>query len=143
LADDGHADIVSVRVDCAADIALDYLSDPGTLDKWALGMGETEVLGPNLVKGSYSGDGSDIYALIEKQENFGAIYYFLGNQLGQLTPRIMIRVVAGKDLDAPADSCVVSMIAWRLDSMDDTRWQDLVSHHEEEILLIKNLIEAR
>jgi hypothetical protein len=35
------------------------------------------------------------------------------------------------------------MIAWRLDSMDDTRWQDLVSHHEEEILLIKDLIEAR
>ena len=50
--------------------------------------------------------------------------------------------MAGEYLDGGADTCVVSMLAWRSAAWDDTRWQALVEAHEAEILQLKDLIEA-
>ncbi len=54
----------------------------------------------------------------------------------------MVRIVSGDVLEGDPRTCVVSLIAWRQETMDDDRWAGLKSGHEREILTIKRLIEA-
>jgi hypothetical protein len=37
-------------------------------------------------------------------------------------------------------SCVVSLVAWRVASMDQARWERLIACHEVEVLLIQALL---
>ena len=141
-ADDGHAHITSTRIDRPATRALAFLTDAHNLASWALTRGEVEILRSDLVKGVATGDGSDVYVRIHNPQASNAVYYHVGSNPDDLAPRIVVQVMAGEYLDGGADTCVVSMLAWRSAAWDDTRWQALVDAHEAEILQLKDLIEA-
>jgi hypothetical protein len=141
-ADDGHAHITSSRVARPAADALAFLTNPGNLALWALTKGDVEILGPDLVKGVATGDGSDVFVRIHNPENSNAVYYHVGGDPDQLAPRIMVQVMAGSHIDTIDECCVVSMLAWRSANWDDARWTALVEAHETEIHQIKDLIEA-
>jgi hypothetical protein len=141
-ADDGHAHITSARVERSAASAIAYLTDPANLAAWALTRGEIEILGPDMVKGIATGDGSDVFVRIHNPENSDAVYYHVGSNPDHLAPRIMIQVMNGAHVDTHDNCCVVSMLAWRSADWDDTRWQALVDAHEVEIGQIKGLIEG-
>ena len=40
------------------------------------------------------------------------------------------------------ESCVVSLIAWRQQTMDHARWEGLKAGHESEVRELKRLIES-
>ena len=141
-ADDGHAHITSARVARPAGDALAFLSNPENLKQWALTRGDVEILGPDLVKGVATGDGSDVYVRIQQPAGSDAVYYRVGDDPDNLAPRIMVQVMAGPHIDADENQCVVSMLAWRSAAWDDARWAALVEAHEAEIHVIKNLIEG-
>lgn len=140
--DDGHAHICSVAIDRPAASAMSFLADPEKLSSWAAGMGETTVHPGGAIEGAFPGTGVPIWARIDADPGRGTILYHLGPDPDSLVPRIMVRVVPGDDLDGDPQSCVVSLVAWRLASMDDARWEGLKSGHEREILDLKRLIES-
>ena len=140
--DDGYAHICSIRIACPAETVLAFLSAPERLSSWAMGMGRVEIHEDGLVEGAFPDSGEPIWARIDADPNRNAIHYHLGPEPSSLTPRIEIRIVPGPVLQTDAGSCVVSMIAWRQNGMDDIRWRSLKSGHEAEILEIKRLIET-
>ena len=132
--------ITSARIARPAADVMAYLVNPENFGEWQDGMRQTEIIGPRSVKG-VTVSGKPAFAEIHDQPDEGAIFFHLGSDPADLTPRIMMRIVDGDHLDASPQECVVSMIAWRLDSMDDKRWRGLIDTHEAEIVGLKKLIE--
>ena len=140
--DDGYAHICSIRIDRPAETVLAFLGAPERLSSWAAGMGRARVHEDGLVEGAFPDSGEPIWARIDADRDRNTIHYHLGPEPSSLAPRIEIRVVPGAVLQSDAGSCVVSMIAWRQEGMDDARWRSLKSGHETEILEIRKLVEA-
>ncbi|MCY4453540.1 MAG: hypothetical protein OXC01_16490 [Immundisolibacterales bacterium] len=140
--DDGRAHICSIGIDRPAEAAMAFLASPQDLSLWAVGMGETTVHPDGAIEGAIPGTSQPIWARIDPDRNRATIHYHLGPDRDSLVPRIMVRVVPGHALEADPRSCVVSLVAWRLETMDDARWETLKAGHESEIRVIKRLIES-
>ena len=142
MVDDGFAHICSVRVDRPAGDAMAFLQAPENLASWAAGLGDATVHPDGLIEGAFPETKRPIWARIDADPARFTICFHVGPDRNALVPRIMIRIVSGDDLDGDARTCVVSLVAWRLETMDDARWEGLKSGHEREILVVKRLIEA-
>ncbi len=140
--DDGHAHICSVVIARSAAAAMSFLADPEKLSTWAVGMGETTVHADGTIKGAFPETKQPIWARIDADPGRGTILYHLGSDPDALVPRIMVRVVPGSVLGSGPESCVVSLVAWRQEAMDDARWEGIKSGHESEILDLKQLVES-
>lgn len=140
--DDGRAHICSVAVDCPAGVAMAFLSAPENLASWAAGMGEARVHTDGLIEGAFPDTKQPIWARIDADPDRCTICFHVGPDRNSLVPRIMIRVIPGDVLDGDSQTCLVSLIAWRQETMDDARWEGLKSGHEREILTVKRLIEV-
>ena len=140
--DDGWAHVCSVGIDRPAAAAMAFLADPERLSSWAVGMGETTVHADGLIEGAFPGTKQPIWARIDADPARSTIHYHLGPDPGSLAPRIMVRVVPGSVLESDPRACVVSLIAWRQEGMDDARWEGLKSGHEREIREIRRLVES-
>ena len=140
--DDGRAHICSARIDCPAGAAMAFLQAPENLSSWAVGLGETTIHADGTIEGAFPDTKQPIWARIDADSGRATIHYHLGPDLDSLVPRIIARVVPGDVLEGDPQSCVVSLIAWRQESMDDVRWEGLKSGHESEIREIKRLIES-
>lgn len=119
-----------------------FLADPERLSSWAVGMGETTVHADDLIEGAFPGTKEPIWARIDADPGRSTVHYHLGPDPDSLAPRIMIRVVPGNVLEGDPRACVVSLIAWRQEGMDDARWEGLKSGHEREIREIRRLVES-
>ena len=119
-----------------------FLRAPENLASWAVGMGEVRVHADGLVEGAFPETKRPIWARIDADMGRGTICFHVGPDRDSLVPRIMVRVVPGDVLDGDSLTCVVSLIAWRQETMDDARWAGLKSGHEREVLTIKRLIEG-
>ena len=142
MVDDGLAHICSVAVDRPAADAMAFLRAPGNLASWAVGLGEATVHPDGLIEGAFPETKRPIWARVDADPGRGTICFHVGPRRNALVPRIMIRVVPGDVLDGDPRTCVVSLVAWRLETMDDARWAGLESGHEREVLTIKRLIEG-
>ena len=140
--DDGLAHICSVAIDRPAAEAMVFLTDPEKLSSWAVGMGETTVHPDGTIEGAFPATGQPIRARIDADRERSTIHYHLGPDPDSLVPRIMVRVVPGDVLDGNPGSCVVSLVAWRQQTMDDPRWESLKAGHESEVRELKRLIES-
>ena len=140
--DDGLAHICSVAVDRPAASAMAFLADPEKLASWAVGMGETTVHPDGTIEGAFPETGQPIWARIDADPVRSTIHYQLGPDPESLVARIMVRVVPGNVLDGDPGSCVVSLAAWRQQTMNDARWEGLKAGHESEILEIRRLVES-
>jgi hypothetical protein len=83
-----------------------------------------------------------VWARIEAIPSVGMISYHVGSMPDALQPRIMAKVVPGETLGRPAGSSLISLLAWRDASMDDSRWQQLRDCHRVELRMIRNLLQA-
>lgn len=140
--DDGRAHICSAGVDCPAAVAMAFLGAPENLASWAAGMGEARVHADGWIEGTFPETKRPIWARIDADPERCTICFHVGPDRNSFAPRIMVRVVPGGVLDGDPRTCVVSLIAWRQETMDDARWDGLRSGHEREVLTIKRLIEA-
>ncbi len=138
---DAHAHICSTRVSRSTEEVIAFLSAAEKLPLWAVGLGETRLHAGGLIEGTFPDSGLPIWARIDPDPVRGTIHYYLGNRPDDLVPRIMICVVPPRVLRSSDSSCVVSMVAWRQDDMDDLRWRSLCYGHESEIIEIRRLIE--
>lgn len=129
-------------VECAvpAERAFAFLCDGAMLGRWAFGCWQAEPRENGLVVGRSLFHGGETWARAVGDPRLLSVDYHVGASPDALVPRIMARVVPGPVVGRGADVCLVSLIAWRDQGMDDARWHRLVACHEVEILLIQALL---
>jgi hypothetical protein len=137
----GHMTTRHVRA--PAEVAFRYLCDPIALGRWSLGCFET-VPESGGASGLYTGrsliDGGQGWFRIDPDPDRLLVDYLVGRP-ERLVRRISARVVPGAELDLPASTCLVSLIAWRSAATSDEGWERTKALHEAEIFLIAGQIE--
>jgi hypothetical protein len=122
--------------------AFAHLATPEGMARWCLGLFETRTAPGGLVTGRSLFDGSVGWARLECDPDRWAVTYWLGADPSALAPRIEARVTPGPVLGHAPDTVMVSMWAWRPQSMSDERWGRLAAAHEAEIELIRAQLES-
>ena len=138
----GQSHMTSVVIDITADTAFAYLSNPSNLQHWSFGTWETRELKDDLIEGVSLFDGSKVLVSIDADSQRYSIDFLLGSDSETLVPRISARTVPGTHVGLAQDQCVLSLIAWRTEEMNDMRWRRLVASHELEVMLIKARLES-
>ena len=137
---DQYAHICSTRVECPVKNIEEFLTSPQKLNQWAVGMGATVVREDGLIEGHSEATGKSIFARIDLDPVHHTIYYHLGDAPECLVPRIVIQIKSGDIIESGDGTNVISMTAWRQDTMTDERWKRLKTLHENEIKEVKRLI---
>ncbi|WP_089939214.1 hypothetical protein [Candidatus Entotheonella palauensis] len=137
------ADCASILCDRPAPVVFAFMQDGLKLGQWALGCWNTVEAQPGLYRGTSIIDQQETWVRIEAMPSVWMISYHVGSTPDALQPRIMAKVVPGETLGHPADSSVLSLLAWRDTSMDDDRWQQLRECHRVELRIIRNLLRTQ
>lgn len=129
---------------CTASVpaALAHLSSVAGMRRWNLGLWNCRETEPGLYTGESLFDGARGWLRVQADPARGLVDYLVGPDPERLAPRIRASVQAGDTLGHGADSCVVSLQAWRTADMSDARWQRLAQTHETEIELICSQLES-
>jgi hypothetical protein len=139
------SDVLShcVTAECSvpAARALTFLADGVALGRWALGCWHAEPRGDGLFAGRSLFDGAEVWVRPVTDTRLGIVDYHVGAGPDVLVPRIMARVVPGAAVGRGAQTCLVSLLAWRAAGMDAEHWARLVAAHCVEIVLIRALLE--
>jgi hypothetical protein len=143
-----HSYCVSAHCTAPAEIALDFLADGLALGGWALGSFATELIDDRgTVRGVTLDTHDETFVRPVLHRGQGIVVYEVAYgenvDLDQMTPWIWAIVQPGDRLGFSSDSCVISMVAWRLEGMSDEAWQHICVYHDTEILLIKGQVERR
>ena len=138
--DIGHS--ISAWLDVSAASAYAFLIDPRALSRWSLGCMDLEDIGGGVFRGRSLFDGSPGWLSIDADPLRLMVDYHVGTAT-ERQPRIAARVTPGPVCGHSANSCIVTLWAWRSATMSDERWHRLCATHEAEIWLIKAQVEAR
>ena len=141
VSEDRHCHSASVEVAAPAEEAFDYLADGLRQGDWTLGAVERREVADGLFVGRSMFDGSEVYVRIAADRDHLLVACSVGPAPDRLLPRIWVRVVPGRDLERPAGTCVVTLLAWRPAGQSDDSWRLTRVSHEAEIHLVKGLLE--
>jgi hypothetical protein len=130
---------VTAEVAAPARVAFDYLADGAKVGDWALGALEAKRVGTSDV---FLSEEHGIAFRVDADAKRLLIDYHVGGSAKNLVMRIATRVIPGESMGRGANTCLVSMAAWRPKSFDDRRWSRLKAFHDAEIHLIREKIEA-
>ncbi|MEQ1805526.1 MAG: hypothetical protein ABL900_09130 [Burkholderiaceae bacterium] len=121
--------------------AFTLLTEASGLARWNLGLRNAREAGAGLLTGESLFGGGSAWVRVHADAARGVVDYAVGADPGSLEPRIQARVQPGIELGHPADTCIVTLLAWRTPQMDDARWQRLQAAHDVEIDLIRAQLE--
>ena len=109
---------------------------PG-MARWNLGMRNCTEVETGLFTGESLFDGTKGWVRKIPQGDGSVVDSWVGSEPGKLTMRISLRVLASESLGYPPGGSIVTLTAWRPQSMTDERWERLIKVHDAEILLIQ------
>ena len=141
--DDGLAHITSIQSSCKPEKTFHCLSDLNQITEWNFNLAEVRMIESHLAEGILKLNGESILIRVSLEEEMKIIHFHLGNSKDSLVPRIMIRVLPHPFSGKNVFGSLISMIAWRMEEMDDERWRSLKAAHEYEILQIKAMLESK
>ena len=136
-----NTDIASIAIERNAETVFNFMSDPNNMDLWSFGTWRIKVNNDGLVHGRSIFDGSAAFVRIQPNERNYLIDYWVGSDSKHLVPRIFVRITSGEVTGSAKQNCVLSMVAFRSEDMNDDRWHRLVTAHAFEVQLIKSLLE--
>ena len=136
-----NTDIASIAIERNAETVFNFMSDPNNMDLWSFGTWRIKVNNDGLVHGRSIFDGSAAFVRIQPNERNYLIDYWVGSDSKRLVPRIFVRITSGEVTGSAKQNCVLSMVAFRSEDMNDDRWHRLVTSHAFEVQLIKSLLE--
>jgi hypothetical protein len=131
----------TATVGAPADRAFRFMADGIKLGRWALGCLDTKEIEPGLFSGRSQFTGGIGYVRIAADQDLRNVDYHVGAASNALSHQNTARIVAGPALGRSADSCVVTLLAWRTAGMSDDDWRLICATHESEIYVVKSTIE--
>ncbi|HET8587051.1 MAG TPA: hypothetical protein VFM74_04160 [Candidatus Limnocylindria bacterium] len=134
-----HATAVEVAV--SAERAFEYLSDGLKQSEWALGSWNREEVGEGMFRGTSLFTGEPTYVRILASRELLLVDYEVGPAPDRLHRVNSARVIAGPALARGTETCVVTLIKWRLPDQDDDSWRHACATFDTEIRMIKGRLE--
>jgi len=133
---------VTTDIAAPAKAAFAFLADVTQIGGWALGAYDAKPLGaPGVYGGTSLYDGSACAFAVDADERRLLVDYLVGGNAQDLVMRIAIRIIPGTASGRDANSCLVSMAAWRPLGFDERRWSRLKAFHDAEIHIVRDRVE--
>lgn len=132
----------SIEIQCDPSTAIAYVADGLKQGEWALGSIDRREIGDGLFEGkSMFGAGTEYIRIRVDAEN-QMVYYDVGHSLDDMRTLNVIRVVPGLVLGCEAESCVMTLLSWRVQGTPDEAWTRNCVSHETEMYIIKARLES-
>ena len=105
--------VVTAEVSVPAKFAFDYLADAGKLPEWAVGLVRPQILDKSSLAGEALFDGSKFTVRVESDPSRLVVDYLIGPSVESAVMRNSARIVRGEHFDRGAETCLVTLAAWR------------------------------
>ncbi|GAA6201601.1 hypothetical protein [Aquicoccus sp. SU-CL01552] len=138
---DPHCHTSSIKVNKPAEVVFDLMSDGVKQGGWAWGSFDREDVGDGIFAGTSVFNGVRTFVRLDADRARLLVDYDVGPSKSALRFRNSARVLPGATLGHAADSCVVTLMTWRLADQDDAGWTQISTVHEAEMYLIRGLAE--
>lgn len=138
---DPHCHSSSVAVDRPAEVAFEIMSDGIKQGRWAWGSLDRREIEPGLFVGTSTFTGKETFVRLLVDREKLQVDYEVGPSRDAMQFRNMSRVIPGALLKHDPQSCVVTLLTWRLATQSDAQWEQHSTIHEAEMFLIKGLLE--
>lgn len=138
---DPHCHSSSISVNRPAAVAFKIMSEGLSQGQWTWGSFDRVEVEPGLFMGHSVFTGKATYVRLHADPARLTVDYEVGGSPETMQFRNMSRVIPGETLRMASDSCVISLITWRLASQTDAEWAQFGCIHEAEMFLIKGLLE--
>ena len=125
-----------------AEEVFEFMGDLEMMGQWAFGAWGLKPAGNGIFVGQSLFEDVAVYCRLRAERELLQLDYAVGEDPDNLIPRIISRVIPGAYLGRSADSCLLSLIAWRSEAASDERWRLTCASHEAEIFRIRYMIEA-
>ena len=134
-------DISSIYINRNINDIFNFMCDIQQINLWSFGIqwDLEHIFEGGIIQGISTYDQSISYLKITKNEKSKKINYWIGRDLQNLISRIYVRICPTNNINVNE----LSMIALRMDDMDDERWDNLINLHQSEIKIIKEFIEKK
>jgi len=140
---DPHCHSSSILVQVPAVQAFELMADGVKQGQWAWGSWQRREAEPGLFVGTSVFDGRETFVRLHVDSERLQVDYDVGRTPDRMQFRNMARVIPGGLLQHGDDTCVVSLLTWRLATQDDAAWQQMSTVHEAEMYLIRGLLERQ
>ena len=131
----------SIKVERPAEVAFEIMSEGIKQGRWTWGSFDRTEVEPGLFMGHSVFTGRATYVKLHVDRPRLVVDYEVGPSKDALQFRNMSRVIPGSVLKLDPNSCVVTLLSWRLASQTDADWIQFGCIHEAEMFLIKGLLE--
>jgi hypothetical protein len=138
---DPHCHTSSIAIARGAQAAFEIMSNGLRQGQWALGSMNRREVEPGIFLGQSAFSGKDLYVRLNADRARLIVDYEVGGSREAMQFRHMSRVIPGPMLKMEPDTCVVTLLTWRLATQSDADWVQLSTVHEAEMFLIKGLLE--
>ncbi|WP_271022310.1 hypothetical protein [Rhizobium sp. RCAM05973] len=138
---DPHCHSSSIMVERPAALAFELMSDGLKQGSWAWGSFDRREVEPGLFCGTSIFSGKETYVRLYVDRDRLQVDYEVGGSKEAMQFRNMSRVIPGNLLKMGPDTCVVTLLTWRLQTQTDAEWTQFGTIHEAEMFLIKGLLE--
>ena len=138
---DPHCHSSSIVVERSAALAFELMSDGLKQGSWAWGSFDRREVEPGLFCGTSIFSGKETYVRLHVDRDHLQVDYEVGGSKEAMQFRNMSRVIPGDVLKMGPDTCVVTLLTWRLQTQTDAEWTQFGTIHEAEMFLIKGLLE--
>jgi len=140
---DPHCHTSSIAIAVPALAAFKIMSDGVEQGRWAWGSFDRREVEPGVFLGTSVFDGKQTYVRLHADSELLLIDYEVGRTKESLVFRNSARVLPGALLGHDPQTCVVTLMSWRLASHSDAAWAQLGTVHEAEMFLIRGLLERK
>ena len=138
---DPYCHTSSIAVDRPAEVAFAIMSEGLAQGRWTWGSFERTEVEPGLFKGHSVFTGKETFVRLIVDRPRLVVDYEVGSSPETMQFRNMSRVIPGALLRMDPQSCVVTLLSWRLTTQTDAEWTQFGTIHEAEMFLIKGLLE--
>lgn len=138
---DPHCHSSSIHVMRPAEIAFEIMSEGLKQGQWTWGSFDRTEVEPGLFMGHSVFTGKQTYVRLHVDKARLTVDYEVGGSPDAMQFRNMSRVIPGATLRMAPDSCVITLLTWRLATQSDAEWTQFGTIHEAEMFLIKGLLE--
>jgi hypothetical protein len=133
----------SIEIQCDNETAIAYVADGIKQGEWALGSIDRREIGDGLFEGTSMFGAGPEYIRIRVDDENQVVYYDVGHSLDDLRTLNVIRVVPGPVLGGKSETCVMTLLSWRVQGTSDEAWTRNCVSHETEMYIIKARLESK
>lgn len=131
----------SVMVERPAEVAFEIMADGVKQGRWAWGSADRVEVEAGLFRGTSIFTGRQTYVRLIVDRPRLQVDYEVGPAKEAMQFRNMARIIPGHLLKIGAETCVVTLLSWRLATQSDADWMQFCTIHEAEMFMIKGLLE--